>query len=756
MLSFISRWIDSRKASKDAIPGSETAIANRPTIPRYPPYDDGFPAVNPRELLESQARLIAAIDHEMGMPSRDFDLYVRPILMNYAAFVHLLPASKAHHHRGPGGLFRHGLEVANNALRSYHGRIIDGHESGQRRKELEPRWRIAVLAAALGHDLGKPAIDMTIFDRNGKKQWDVFSTTIVEWMEAQSVDRYYIRWTPNRVNGMHENLSLSLLPRVVPPNVFDFLKRGDPKVISTLYSVLSGTVQNSAGRVISELIHKADQASVAADLKGQRIAEDDTSLGVPAARFLVDAMKRLVSDGHWKPNRPQQPLWVTADAAYLDWDMAAAHINRVLDSDDTPGVPRTPDAMAQALIDYDVLEMCIQEDDHPGLYVRVAPEPLASTKAVQSLLCVRLRHIDLFFDGPDPAPVECHVGMAAISARKERNRERADEKNANAHKRALERDSKRDFGFKVKDATSAERGSPAGGDEYSATPHNHDNSHDEQDCSRRNKDAVTPGASREDRIDPQSVDPSSPQPKVASNTPSFSSTDDNALNWYRGLTTERQQLVRDYLLQSDLVFWDGEAMCLPHPAFLKSIPKALAPAGVSSLNDWLQKRAKGNTGVMHYDVGGHDKALILLPAIADVLTKLSARRDLLGGNGGTTQAIRGAQKPPATTKPTEVATQSDAKPVSPTRTPLKINTDLSPLGPKVQALFASVSSQVQSLATIVRDETGLWIAHEDLIAFSNENHPDIPERFLKLQLASSPVLNNRTVDGVRQVMIGEP
>ncbi|MCK7553342.1 MobH family relaxase [Marinobacter goseongensis] len=742
MFSFITRLFDSRNASKDAGPGSTTAIANRPTIPRYPPYDDGFPAVNPSELLDSQARLIEAIDHEMGMSPGDFDQYVRPILTNYAAFVHLLPASKAHHHRGPGGLFRHGLEVANHALRSYHGRIIDGHESGQRRKELESRWRIAVLAAALGHDLGKPAIDMTIFDRDGKKQWDVFSTTIVEWMDAQSVDRYYIRWTPNRVNGMHENLSLSLLPRVVPPNVFDFLKRGDPKVISTLYSVLSGTVQNSAGRVISELVHKADQASVAADLKGQRIAEDDTSLGVPAARFLVDAMKRLVSDGHWKPNQPKQPLWVSADAAYLDWDMAASHINRVLDSDDTPGVPRTPDAMAQALIDYDVLEMCIQEDDHPGLYVRVAPEPLASTKAVQSLLCVRLRQIGLFFDGPDPAPVECHVGMAAIAARKERNKERAEEKNANAHKRAKERDSKRDFGFKVNELTE--------GNDPRSTEQQNESAQDET-----NIKAFVPSGDANIGVNARPDNATVSSNEVAKQGHKFSSSGDNALNWYRSLTTDRQILVRDHLLVSELIFWHEDKMCVPHPEFIKSLPKDVVPMGVGSMTDWLYERI--DKAVMHYNVSGHRKALIFTETITKVLTELSERRHLISDEAsrGRGEPSQKAQTKHSARPAAATSKRSSANSIQPKRTPLKIKSDLSPLGPKIQALFESVTSQAQSLETIVKDASGVWIAHEDLIAFSNEHHPDIPERFLKLQLASSAVLNNRTVDGVRQVMIGE-
>ncbi|MGL1562966.1 TraI domain-containing protein, partial [Vibrio parahaemolyticus] len=34
----------------------------------------------------------------MGLPQHEFDRLVQPVLINYARFVHLLPASENHHH----------------------------------------------------------------------------------------------------------------------------------------------------------------------------------------------------------------------------------------------------------------------------------------------------------------------------------------------------------------------------------------------------------------------------------------------------------------------------------------------------------------------------------------------------------------------------------------------------------------------------------------------------------------------------------
>ncbi len=56
--------------------------------------------------------MIECIKGTLGYPSAEFEALAMPVLWRYAAFVHLLPASETHHHRGAGGLLRHGLEVA--------------------------------------------------------------------------------------------------------------------------------------------------------------------------------------------------------------------------------------------------------------------------------------------------------------------------------------------------------------------------------------------------------------------------------------------------------------------------------------------------------------------------------------------------------------------------------------------------------------------------------------------------------------------
>jgi conjugal transfer pilus assembly protein TraI len=72
--------------------------------PRYPPFQEGLPATDPRRLLAPQWEIVRSIQHTLALERADFERLVLPVIERYAAFVHLLPASERHHHRLAGGL----------------------------------------------------------------------------------------------------------------------------------------------------------------------------------------------------------------------------------------------------------------------------------------------------------------------------------------------------------------------------------------------------------------------------------------------------------------------------------------------------------------------------------------------------------------------------------------------------------------------------------------------------------------------------
>src|SRR5438445_3912683 len=102
----------------------QTRVFNGEPTPRYPGRGNAIPAAPPEYLLESQDGLIRQLRQTLGTPREEFAQLVMPVLLRFANFVHLLPASESHHHCGQGGLLRHGLEVAFFSARLGEGMVF--------------------------------------------------------------------------------------------------------------------------------------------------------------------------------------------------------------------------------------------------------------------------------------------------------------------------------------------------------------------------------------------------------------------------------------------------------------------------------------------------------------------------------------------------------------------------------------------------------------------------------------------------------
>lgn len=404
------------KAKLKFEPGGLEAMGE---IPRYPPFHEGLPNATPKQLLATQARLLRQIKHELALPESDYNALVPPLLEGFAAYVHLLPASKSHHHRGAGGMLRHGLEVGLIATKRFHAKIIDGHETGQRRKVLEPRWRLAVFIAGITHDIGKSAYDVTVTDISGHKKWDVYTQTLHEFLVSNKLDRYFVGWRKNREHKVHEKFSHLLTMKVVPAHVFSWLNDGDPRIISAIHETISGHQPKGSARVMYDLVMQADQASVSEDVKGQKIAEGEDSVAVPVPKYLLDAMKRLIESNHWRANQEGQPLWVTKQGVFLDWDKAVKDIVDLLEKDGSRGIPKSKSSIAESLADFDLIKMHDDSEGNQTYYRKVAPEPLERHGVDLTVLTVvEVNGEGVLFDDIAPAKVSVAVDEGGIAARK--------------------------------------------------------------------------------------------------------------------------------------------------------------------------------------------------------------------------------------------------------------------------------------------------------------------------------------------------
>ncbi len=377
-------------------PASTWASVADEDIPRYPPFAKGLPVASVARILATQSELVDALRHTLALPREEFQAIVMPVVERYAAFTHLLPASEAHHHRGAGGLFRHGLEVGYWAAMASEGVLFGAGSTPLERKGQEPRWRLAVCLAGLLHDIGKPVSDLAILDREGKTRWNPYLENLTDWAAKNGVDRYFLRWRDKR-HQRHEQFSVLVTERVLTPECLTYLTQTGPEIMQAMLEAIAGV---DRGSVFHTLVIEADRKSVERDLKANHLPVD-SSLGVPVEKYLLDAMRRLVNSGRWSANSRGARVWRFDEGLHVVWKAGAQEICELLAKDRIPGIPRDPDTLADILIERGLAIPRRTQDGRNYRYWRMAPAELDV-----ALYMLRLSSPELIYHGEPPVVVE--------------------------------------------------------------------------------------------------------------------------------------------------------------------------------------------------------------------------------------------------------------------------------------------------------------------------------------------------------------
>lgn len=640
-------------------------------VPRYPPFTEGIPAASASQLIETQTKLIRLIRHELALTETEVEQLLTPLLSSFASFVHLLPASQSHHHRGAGGLFRHSLEVCMWATRISHSRIISGHETGERRKVMEPRWRMAIAVAALCHDIGKAAYDVIVTDAMGKHEWDIYHSNLVEWLEQREIQRYFIRWRGKREHKAHEKFSSLVTMRVIPPQVLSYLNEGDPEIISKMIETISGMTPSGPARVMHELVMEADQLSVSQDIKGQKIAQSDQALGVPVAKYLVDAMKRLIEDGHWKTNTPDSALWVTDNGVFLDWNKASADIAGLLNDDGIRGIPKSRDNMAESLWDFDVILSQYAEDGSERLYTRVAVETNASKTDPNAFEAIEINGIETLYSGPHPTPVKAHVGDAAINAYCEQlqaKREGQQKKKAQERDKQLQRMADKGQSMPMVGENSPSESSGGEAPTQSQPPEDHDQAADAEDGDLREDDTASQKpAQQQDEQPPAEESPElqqDQQPPV-NEDPVSTTPEENAQvispasEQLRSLAMQAQDFLKDLGDAGDVLREgfipgegapariDGENVVVPFPDGMAHFGEQRNEA-LESIKEWIEPNPTVSSKlVQKRQIDGERKNVVVVgrQASSHLIALYEAERETEHDLFGETGSPQSQQKP---------------------------------------------------------------------------------------------------------------
>ena len=323
--------------------------SNDENTPTYPPFQHGIPASSVTALMKTQHRLISQIKEQLGLDDYGWYRVVLPMLTRYAEIVHLLPASETHHHRGAGGLLRHGLEAGFWACRSAENKIFTQARTPRGRRNESKLWEVAALTGGLAHDVGKPIADVSVTDMMGHKMWNPH-IPLARWLNDEEIDRYYLYWNSSREHKQHESFSVLFLAEIIDGDTKQYLLT-QPEVMDQLLQTVSGKGENTE---FGQLILWADRESVSRDLKNQRFQQDEFAYGVPVEKYYFDALRSLVEQKDIVANKPPYNLCVTDDGVYLKWKELLPAVLRYLSEQNTNGVrgvPSNPDVAARLLIE---------------------------------------------------------------------------------------------------------------------------------------------------------------------------------------------------------------------------------------------------------------------------------------------------------------------------------------------------------------------------------------------------------------------
>jgi hypothetical protein len=384
------------------------SIEDDQRVPRYPPFARGLPLVRTEQIMRSQLDLIAKSRELMHMEHRDFDRLILPVLGRLAEFAHLLPASEGHHHRGAGGLFRHSLEVGYFTLKRCTSFELATQGTPSEQRAAKPRWQAAAYLAGVLHDVGKPARDMLISDDSGKRQWKPFTETLFQWGSRERLERYFVAWRPGR-HTRHEQFSGLVADRVLTEEVRAWLIETGPDALEVMLTTILGGEHNHS---IVDAVREAEQDSITRDLPVSLKLGAEGSIGVPVETYVLDAMRRLVSEGTWVANRPGARIWVLEKGVFIVWKSAAEEVAKVLARDNVRGVPRHPDTLADMLIERGYAKAQGLPNGETHRYHEVSPDMLSAGHA-RRLRMHMLRITDphtIFGEDNPPEPVAALTG----------------------------------------------------------------------------------------------------------------------------------------------------------------------------------------------------------------------------------------------------------------------------------------------------------------------------------------------------------
>ncbi len=205
-----------------------------------------------KELLDKYSSLVDLIkEHTATTPTMWTLFYLAPI-ERYADFVQLLPVSPAHHHASKCSLLENTLQIIAYSLKFRRGKNLPLHTSPEKVFESRDHWTWAVFAAALTHELGKVATDLSVeINDDGSAALGRWSPYYGPMTTVKKRHYYEYGLREERSDREPQRVSLLLLHYIFCNKSMDWLSRQE-KVQRAFLATIAGDRKNPIGALIAD------------------------------------------------------------------------------------------------------------------------------------------------------------------------------------------------------------------------------------------------------------------------------------------------------------------------------------------------------------------------------------------------------------------------------------------------------------------------------------------------------------------------